>query len=406
MKICIITHSFPRFKGDTATPFMGNLAESLGKVATQIFILTPYDPKIKTKNRGPFKIITYKYIFPRSLHLLGYARTFQSGKNLNMITYLLSPFMYLFGFLALLKLVKKEKIDLISAHWMIPNGFIARLVNIITQVPYTVTIPGADVHMGGENELFRQMVGFASLGANWVISDSPYYITQLNQLGFYPKKISIIRYGVNTTVFKIIPQDKILLKQLGIKPEEKVVLAVGRLVAQKGFIYLIKAFAQVLEQIPSAKLVIVGDGYEKVNLINEVNKLKIESQVIFPGTISYDQLIKFYNLADVFAMPSIKDQAGNLDASPVAMMEAMACGVPVIATKFAGNEDLVINDRTGYLVKEKSSQEIAEAIIKLSKKADKRQIQQQVRQIAIANFSIRQITKRYLEIFKKINSQE
>lgn len=401
MKICILTHSFPRFLGDTATPFMGNLARALGE-GHQVFVLTPFDTKLQTQKRGPFKVISFRYAFPNSLNVLGYARTFKEGKHLNLLTYFLSPLLYLFGFIALFRLVKKEKIDVVSAHWIIPNGFIAALVKITTGVPITSSIPGADMHMGGQNELFRQMVGFSAKLADHIISDSSHYIDQLNELGYHPKNVSIIRYGVDTQVFKPLERDKSLLKQLRIDPREKVILAVGRMVVQKGFIYLVDAFADVLKIIPNSKLVLIGDGYERSILEKRASQKNITDRIIFAGTISYDQLINFYNLADVFVMPSIKDSEGNLDASPVAMMEAMACGVPVVATRFSGNEDLIRNGETGYLVKEKNALEIAKAIKKILNEQVRLKTQTKVRQIAVDNFSIKTIAGKYIEIFEKI----
>lgn len=402
MKICILTHSFPRFKADTVTPFMENLATGLGEKGHEVFVLTPYDVQIQTLKRGPFTLISYKYIYPDSLHILGFSRTFQKMKSMSLLTYLISPLMYLFGMISLLKLVRREKIDIISSHWIIPNGFIARLVKFVTRVPYTATIPGADVYMGGKNELFRQMVGFSTKGADYIISDSAYYISQLNDLGFYPKKVSIIRYGVNTQDFKPRNKDKNLLKEMGIGFDNKVVLGVGRMVVQKGFIYLLRAFKQIYKKIPKSKLIIVGDGYEKKRLEREAKKLKIEDKVILPGTILYNQLSKFYNIADCFVVPSFKDREASLDASPVSMMEAMACGVPVVATRFAASKDLVVGGKTGYLVQERNSNQIANALVKLLKKNDKAKIKDEVRKIAVNNFSVEQISKKYIEIFEKV----
>lgn len=398
MKICIFTHTFPRFPGDVATPFMENLARAIGELGHEVYVLVPFDPEIKTQNRGPYKLLTYKYIFPNRLHILGYSRTFKAGKTIGLATYLIAPFMYLFGFVALFRLVKKEKIDIVNPHWLIPSGFLTRLVKLVTSVPYVASIPGADVHMGSENQVFRRMVGFASEGADFVVSDSAYYIAQLNELGFYPKKVSIIRYGVNTQDFKPTSKDKSLLKKIGVGLSDKVVLAVGRMVSQKGFIYLVRAFRQVARIIPNSKLVIVGDGYERTRLEEEAKKLKIED-LIFPGTVPYDQLIKFYNIADCFVMPSIKDKEGNLDASPVAMMEAMSCGIPVVATRFSGNEDLVLKGRTGFLVKEKNYKQIAEGVTELLNLSSQK-MREDVRKSAVENFSIESVAKKYIEIFK------
>ena len=127
MKICILTHTFPRFDSDIAAPFMDGVAKSLCQKNNKVFVLTPYSPLFKNTKKNPYRLITYKYIFPNYLHFLGYSKTLTNDKKIPFINLLISPLLYFFGFIALFRLIKKEKIDLISAHWILPNGFIASL---------------------------------------------------------------------------------------------------------------------------------------------------------------------------------------------------------------------------------------------------------------------------------------
>lgn len=400
MKICIFTHTFPRFEGDTAAPFMGELAEAFAATQNEIYVLLPYDQKIDTKLKRPYKLITYRYIFPDSLHRLGFSRTMQGDKKLKIETYFLAPLMFLFGFFALIRIIKKEKIDVVSAHWIIPNGFLIAVVKKITGIPFTVTIPGSDIYLGGKNWLFRSMVGFAASVANTVISDSRHYLSQLTNLGFKPTETVVIRYGVNTEKFESTGKDVNILKKYGLIKDTPTIVAVGRMVEKKGFKYLISAMPKVLSEFPKAKLLMVGDGDQKQELEALAKSLQVENNIIFAGTISYSKLPKYYNLGDVFVMPSVKDERGNIDASPVAMMEAMACGAPVVATGFSGSQDLIKNGETGFLVKEKNSEEIATSIINLLRK--KSSIRTKVRKIAVDNFSTSNVVKKYLAIFESI----
>lgn len=401
MRICLFTHTFPRFPGDTAAPFMENLAQALANLGHQVFVLVPFDSGFKLNVKRSYRLVTYRYVFPDSLHILGYSREFHSGRQLRLITYLLAPFLFLFGFLALWRLVKKEKIDIISSHWIIPSGFIAALVSLFTRVPFTTTIPGSDIYLGGKNFLFKLMVGLAARVARVVLSDNQAYLDELTKLGFHPQRTAIIRYGADERKFKPLAKDQQILKKLGLDKQNRILLAVGRLVPKKGFIYLLLAMPNILKQIPHVKLVIVGDGEQKKELLEEVNKLRINNSVFFAGTISYQELVKYYNLGDVFVMPSIRDEQGNIDASPVAMMEAMACGTPVVATKFSGSHDLVKEGLTGFLVKEKDSSGISQAVIKLlgSKSSN---IKKAVRKMAVENFSTRAVAQKYTQLFKEL----
>jgi glycosyltransferase involved in cell wall biosynthesis len=402
MKICIITHTFPRFNGDTAAPFMGELANGLVDNGHKVVVLTPYDEKI-VKEKRKFDLVTYKYIWPESLATLGYSRTLQGDKNLRFSTYLIAPFMYLFGFFSLLKLVRREKVEVISAHWIVPNGFITALVSLVSGIPFTVTIPGSDVYMGSKNMFFKYLIGFAAWRANYVISDSSHYLQQLNDLGFYPQNTEVIRYGVNEKKFVQMKKSPSLLKQLNINPADKIVMGVGRFVEKKGFKYLISAMPDILDKQKNAKLVLVGDGSQRQELEELAKKLKVNNSVIFPGMIDYSTLVSYYNLADIFVMPSVRDDKGNIDASPVAMMEAMICGTPVVATKFSGSTELVIKGVTGHLVSEKSSSDIAKAVIEFFKKDTNSR--SKVREMAIKNFSIGETSHRYSKIFAEVTKK-
>lgn len=404
MKIAVLTHTIPRFLGDPSAPFMDILSTAISKEDQKVMVIAPFDEKIDKKFKRQYKFTTYKYIYPDSLHTLGYSRTLKGDKSMTVTGYLVSPFLYLFGFLKLLKIVKEKKIDVVCSHWIIPNGFIAAIVSKITKVPFTITIPGSDIYLAGKNPLFKLMAGFAASNASYVISDSSHYLKQLNDLGYFPKKTAVIRYGVDTQKFKPTNKSEELLRNLGISKNNLVVLAVGRIVPKKGFIYLIKSIPEIIKKNHNIKFVIVGDGDQRKLLEDEVKKSGTEKNVIFAGTISYNELSKYYNLADVFVMPSIRDEKGNIDASPVSMMEAMACGAKVIATKFSGSEDLIINGKTGFLVKEKNSREIADSVIKLLSKKSSNNFRSEVRRIAVKNFSSRSIAKRYIQIFKNITN--
>lgn len=390
MKICLVTHTIPRYYGDPAAPFIDALASALADAGHKVTVLAPFSQKVDRNFKRNYKFITYKYIFPASLHKLGYSETLKGDRSMSFLAYLLSPFLYLFGFIALLRLVKKENIDVISAHWAVPNGFITALVSIITKVPFTITIPGSDMYMGEKNFFFRWMVGVAAKHASFVISDSPFYLGQLAHLGFKPKKSMVIRYGVDISRFRLGREKR---------KERQTILAVGRMVAKKGFTFLVKAMPKVISEFPSAKLIMVGDGEERMRLEQVAKSLGVKENIDFIGTVPFTKLSEYYQSADIFVMPSIKDDRGNIDASPVSMMEAMVSGLPVVTTRFGGSKDLILQGRTGYLVEEKSHEEIASAVIKLLKaKIDKRR----VREIAVANFSSRSIAARYIGVFRDI----
>src|SRR3989344_1992686 len=204
MKMCIFAHSFPRFVGDTAAAFMDGFCEGLENNNNEVYALIPYDPKIaRTDATQSYKVRSFRYIYPDSFHLLGYSRVLQSDQNIKLVMLILSPFYYIFGFIALLKLVKKEKIEIINAHWIIPGGTIAALVSYLTGVPLVVTVAGSDVYLATRAAIFKYMALFAASRAKYIVGGGSSLWTQdLINLGVDSKKTQhTIIYGVDPRRF-------------------------------------------------------------------------------------------------------------------------------------------------------------------------------------------------------------
>jgi len=146
MKICVLTHTFPRNKKDVSAAFMKEFADGLVENGNKVLVVTPFDKEFK-RTGDPFKICTYKYIWPDRFHILGYSRAMEADLVLRKHTYVLLPFMLLFGTLKLYQVVKQEKVDLINVHWILPNGLMALVVSKLTGVPYVVTLPGTDAYL-------------------------------------------------------------------------------------------------------------------------------------------------------------------------------------------------------------------------------------------------------------------
>src|SRR5436189_3436693 len=173
MNICVLTHTFPRFSGDPTAPFMIGVCEGLAKAGNKVFVLTPYHIDFTNTQYKLFTLKTYQYIFPDFLHTLGYSQSLKNDKTLTVQSLLLAPFMIIAGFFSLLLLVKKEKIDVVSAHWILPNGFIAVLVKFFTGVKVVSTLPGSDVYIARQHWFFRAMAYVATTYSDGITSNSP-----------------------------------------------------------------------------------------------------------------------------------------------------------------------------------------------------------------------------------------
>lgn len=405
MRICILTHTFPRFEGDFAAPFMSGLAQGMAEAGNEVYVLTPFTPGLKTDSFKGFKVVTYKYIFPDSLHKLGYSQTLSNDMKVKPIMYLLSPLMGIFGFFALLRLIYFKKIEVINAHWILPNGFIGAAAAFLTGRKLVCTLPGSDVYMARKNVIFKLMTRFAAFCSSAITSNSPELLSDLEKIGIKNKRFETIIYGVNPDKFK---PDKSktdnLRKKFGIKKNKLVILAVGRLVAKKGFSYLLKAIPEVVKRYKSIVFLIIGEGDQRKELEEIAKKLKIEDYLKMPGWVDYNNLATCYNSGDIFILPSIRDEKGNLDDQSVAVVEAMACSKPVIATAHPGYKIVIENGKNGFLIKEKDELEIADAVNKLIKNSRLRlEMGGKSRQAVLSKFSWEKIGKQYTELFKSLH---
>lgn len=413
MKICILTHTFPRFEKDIAAPFMDGVSRGMVESKNEVVVLTSYSPKFKiTSKSKKYKVVLYKYMPFKSWHKLGYSETLTDDKTLKFVNLLLSPFMFFFGAIALYRLVKREKIDVINAHWILPNGFIASMVSKITGTVVVSTLPGSDVYMADQNTLYRHMAKFASETSKAITSNSPQLLDDLAKIceklgtkkGSIQKKSFPIMYGTDPKNF--YPTSKNVLeirRKLNIKKESLVISSVGRLVSKKGYKYLVEAAPEIIKKNKNIIFTIFGEGDQRHNLEQRVRDLKIEQYFRFPGWVKYNELLYYQNMGDIFILPSIRDEEGNLDDQSVSVVEAMACAKPIVTTNFPGYKIIVENGKNGYLVPEKRSDLIAKALINIfTSKTKMVSMSKRSRYLAVNNLSWKIIGAQYTTLFNKL----
>ena len=169
--------------------------------------------------------------------------------------------------------------------------------------------------------------------------------------------------GIDTDHFK--PTESLVRRQLGIE-SKKVIVSVGRLVHRKGQDILIEALPQILQSIPDAHLLFVGEGPYKSELLKRAEKLSVMKSVTFVGRIQHGDLPAYFCAGDIFAMPSRSRLAGlEVEGLGIVYLEASACALPVVAGNSGGAPDAVIEGVTGFAVDGRSPSAVAGAVITL-----------------------------------------
>jgi phosphatidylinositol alpha-1,6-mannosyltransferase len=171
--------------------------------------------------------------------------------------------------------------------------------------------------------------------------------------------------GIDTNHFAPRADADALRSELGLS-EKKVIVSVGRLVHRKGQDTLIESMPKILEQIPDAHLLFIGEGPYKDYLVKRAAELKVSQAITFIGRIQYAELPRYICVGDIFAMPSRSRLAGlEVEGLGIVYLEASACGLAVIGGKSGGAPDAVLEGETGFAVDGTSADSVAEAAITL-----------------------------------------
>jgi colanic acid/amylovoran biosynthesis glycosyltransferase len=150
--------------------------------------------------------------------------------------------------------------------------------------------------------------------------------------------------------------DSRFFRDIGCKTENLTVLFCGRLVAQKGIDVLMKAFAIVVKNVPNARLILVGDGAQRSSIEKLIIDLNLSAHVEVKGAVPFHKVSEYLSSAHIFVLPSI------YEGTPNVLLQAMATGLPIVATKVGGIPDLVNDDVDGLLVEPKDAVALAKAI--------------------------------------------
>lgn len=166
--------------------------------------------------------------------------------------------------------------------------------------------------------------------------------------------------GVDISLIEeYIANSKITREDIGLKPTDFVLINVNRLAPNKGVNYLIDALNILKETIKDIKLIIIGTGSEENKILKQIENYRLNDIILHFKNVEDARLYNYYSLADVFICPTL------YEGLPIVILEAMACGLPIVATNTAENPQVVKDEINGYLVKVASSNSIADGILRL-----------------------------------------
>ncbi len=242
--------------------------------------------------------------------------------------------------------------DLIDAHYFYPDGVAAALIGRRLAKPVVITARGSDVNLIPQYRWPRHLIRWAAARAAAIVTVSQALKDELVRLGVGASKIAVLRNGVDLDLFR--PLDRAVARaELGLR--KRTLLCVGNLLRSKGQDLAIEA----LIHLPDTELLIVGEGPDRHRFEALARSVNVATRVRFVGGVPQEDLARYYSAADALVLASEREGWPNV------LLESLACGTPVVASRVGGAAEIVCAPEAGILVARRSVAAFAQALGRL-----------------------------------------
>lgn len=258
--------------------------------------------------------------------------------------------------------------DVLDCYYFYPDGVAAALIGKYFKKPIVTSALGTDINLIPKYYLPRRMIQWAADQNRGMTAVCRALKDEMVALGVADERVRVVLHGVDLQLFQP-PQDRDVLRK-SLNLNRRTLLSVGHLIERKGHHIAIEA----LKYVPEVELLIAGDGPEQASLKSLAHQLQVESRVRFLGHVDQTDLRRYYGGADALVLASSREGIANV------LLESMACGTPVIATRVWGAPEVITQPEAGVLVDERTPECLAESIRKL-----------------FANYPDRKDTRRFVE---------
>ncbi len=389
MRVLHVVTAFPRTADDVITPWLVELLKSLRSGGVEAEVFTSAYRGMGDQVFQGIPVYRFRYFFRRWENLT-HEETAPDRMRRSLLYRVLPAFFVAAGMLAIWRHCRRRRYDVIHVHWPLPLALLGWAAQWAHPAPLVSTFYGVELRwVKGSLRLLKRFVAWAARRSDRVVAISTYTAGELRDLADVP--IEVIPY--TTSLPDPVPASRAAVDG------PSAVLFVGRLVERKGVPYLLEAVGLLKDR--SVRLVIVGDGPERLKLEDAARRLGIADRVVFRGRIPAAELQAAYARARVFVLPSVFDARGDTEGLGVVALEAMNHGTPVVASRIGGIPDVVEDGVTGLLVPPGDAAALAAALRRVLDEPDlARQLGEAGRRRVHERFSQEAITARWVAVYR------
>jgi glycosyltransferase involved in cell wall biosynthesis len=396
-RVLVVTSSYPKYPGDVTAPFIESISRGVASRGHRVDVVLPHHPELRRGADEPLRFFPFRYAPREDWNLWGYAQSLRADVSLRSAAVLVTPLAALALRRGVAERLRERSYDVLHVHWVVPNAALIADLARAHRTPMVVSLHGSDVFLPERIRPLRPLARAAFRRAAAVTACSADLHRRAVALGAPPQRTATVPYGVDLESFSPAPRGDrgAVRSSLGATPDGVLVLAVGRLVEKKGFRHLIDAAARCPVQ-----LAIAGAGDLEAELRERARQRN--APVRFVGPLERADVAAALAAADVVAVPSVRDAAGNVDGLPNVLLEAMASGRAVVASRVAGIPDVVRDGDDGLLVPPGDALALAAALSRLAADpAERERLGRAARSAAETRFSWESATDAFEESYER-----
>lgn len=251
------------------------------------------------------------------------------------------------------KLIAQGKADILSAHWMYPDGYGAVLAAKKFDKPIAVHALGCDINEYTKFKIRRKLITHALTESNVNIVKSQKLKDKITSLGVSEDKTKVILNGVDQNKFKRTEQNK-AREHLNLNQDKKYVLFIGNFQIEKGLANLIDAVNIIKEE--EFHLLVIGGGPLESQVKQQITELKLEDKITLIGRVEHHQIPDYLSAADILCLPSLREGCPNV------VLESLSSGTPVVASDVGAVPDIISKPEWGVIVEPDSAPALAQGI--------------------------------------------